>query len=170
VVAAGGRETARVVGESTTIWEYTASRPVPFLLVAIAPYRIIERPGMRIYHFPEDSAGARVVAGRTGQALSLLERWYGPLREAPSLTIMEIPDGWGSQASLAGGIIQTAPVFRDASRLGELYHELSHLWNPDDVDRPSARWNEGLATFLQQRLSAELDHQSLDERLERLFQ
>jgi hypothetical protein len=70
---------------------------------------------------------------------------------------MEIPDGWGSQASLAGGIIQVAGAFRDSDRMQELYHELSHLWNAVDLDAPSPRWNEGLAMFLQGRLAREID-------------
>lgn len=70
---------------------------------------------------------------------------------------MEIPDGWGSQASLAGGIIQVAGAFRDSDRMQELYHELSHLWNAVDLDARSPRWNEGLAMFLQGRLAREID-------------
>jgi len=73
------------------------------------------------------------------------------------LAITEIPDGWGSQASLIGGIIQTASAFRDPTRLGELYHELSHLWNARDLDTPSPRWNEGLAMFLQHLMRERLD-------------
>lgn len=169
VVAAGGRETGRSVGDSLTTWEFTAARPAPFLLVAIAPYAVIEREGIRVYHFPADSAGARTVADRAGQALARLAGWFGPLREAPGITIMEIPDGWGSQASLVSGIIQSAAAFRDPGRLGELYHELSHLWNAPDLERPSARWNEGLATFLERRMRAELDGDDLAEASERLF-
>jgi len=169
-VAAGGKEVGRSVGSTTTTWTYATDRPAPFLLVCIAPYQVIRRGGARIFYLPDDSAGARAVAERTGQGLALMERWYGPLRDAPALTIMEIPDGWGSQANLVGGIIQTAAVFRDASRMSELYHELSHLWNPPDLDLPSARWNEGLATFLSRRIAAELDQGSMDEASERLLQ
>jgi hypothetical protein len=70
---------------------------------------------------------------------------------------MEIPEGYGSQASLTGGIILTADAFRDRSQLRQLYHELSHLWNVPDRDVPSPRWNEGLATFVQWRMAGELD-------------
>ena len=38
-----------------------------------------------------------------------------------------------------------------------MYHELSHLWNAPELDQPSSRWNEGLASFLQWRLAAELE-------------
>jgi hypothetical protein len=65
--------------------------------------------------------------------------------------------GFGSQASLTAGIIQTADAFRTRSELRQVYHELSHLWNVPDLDLPSPRWNEGLATFLEWRMAAELD-------------
>ena len=45
----------------------------------------------------------------------------------------------------------------DRAQLPQLYHELSHFWNPRDLDVPSPRWNEGLATYLQYRLARELD-------------
>src|SRR5262249_21005746 len=64
---------------------------------------------------------------------------------------------FGSQSSLTAGIIQTADAFRDRSQLRLVYHELTHLWNVADRDRPSPRWNEGLATFLQWRLAEALD-------------
>ena len=48
-------------------------------------------------------------------------------------------------------------AFRDRRQLPQIYHELSHLWNVEDLDHPSPRWNEGLASFLQWRMAAELD-------------
>jgi len=73
------------------------------------------------------------------------------------LVVIEIPEGFGSQASLSAGILQTADAFRDRSQLSQVYHEISHLWNAADLDRPSPRWNEGLASFLQYRMAADLD-------------
>jgi hypothetical protein len=84
---------------------------------------------------------------------------------------MEIPEGFGSQASLTAGILQTADAFRDRSERRQLYHELSHLWNVPDLERPSPRWNEGLASFLQWRMAAELDGwDQWDAQLERTAQ
>ena len=37
------------------------------------------------------------------------------------------------------------------------YHELSHLWNADDTDSPSPRWNEGLAMFMQYLLREKIE-------------
>jgi hypothetical protein len=93
----------------------------------------------------------------TQSAMRLLTQWFGALHSEQSLTITEIPDGWGSQADLVGGIIQTASAFRDPGRLGELYHELSHLWNAPDAESPPPRWNEGLAMVLQNMLRERVD-------------
>ena len=70
--------------------------------------------------------------------------------------MIEVPDGWGSQADVTC-ILQTAAAFRDPARLVEVYHEVSHLWNVPATDLPSPRWDEGLATFLQFRMADERD-------------
>ena len=41
--------------------------------------------------------------------------------------------------------------------MGELYHELSHLWNAPDLENPTPRWNEGLAMFMQDLLRERVD-------------
>lgn len=90
-----------------------SDRPaVPFLNLPIAEYGLLEQQGIRVYYFPADKAGAERVLERSLQALRLLSDWFGPLDSQPRFAIMEIPEGWGSQADLAGGIIQTASAFR----------------------------------------------------------
>jgi hypothetical protein len=110
-----------------------------------------------VFYFPADSAGATRLLGQARAALRMLTDWFGPLHGPLHLTITEIPDGWGSQASLVGGIIQTAAAFREPRRASELYHEITHLWNAPDLDQPPPRWNEGLATFLENLMSERLD-------------
>ncbi len=143
--------------DGTTTWRYASGVPSPFLNIAIAPFDTIVDGGVRVFYFPADSAGARRLMTSAQTALRTLTQWLGPPRGGLTLTITEIPDGWGSQASLVGGIIQTASAFRDPTRLGELYHELSHLWNAPDTDNPSPRWNEGLAMLLQHLMRERLD-------------
>jgi hypothetical protein len=157
VVAAGGALAGRTDADSLTTWVYRSSDPVPFLNIAIAPYRVLDEGGVRVHYFPEDSAGARMTMDAIGGAVQLMTRWFGPLGREFNLSVMEIPEGFGSQASLAAGIILDARAFRDRTELHQLYHELSHLWNAPDTDRPAPRWNEGLATFLEHRLARELD-------------
>ena len=157
VVATGGEEIGRTVSDGRVTWHYRSRAPAPYLIVTIAPYQIASADGLRIFHFPEDSVGGRAMLESSRQAAERYQEIFGPLDRPLALTIMEIPDGWGSQASLTGGIIQVAGAFRDADRTQELYHEMSHLWNAVDLDTPSPRWNEGLATFLQGRLAREID-------------
>ena len=158
VVATGGRETRAVNADGTTTWSYTSLGVSPFLNIAIAPYDTLVSSGVRVFFFKRDTLGARRLLKSTNRAMAMLAEWFGPLRVQPSLTIAEIPEGWGSQASLVGGIIQTESAFRDAGHLGELYHELSHLWNARDLDNPSPRWNEGLAMFVEALLRERVDN------------
>jgi hypothetical protein len=156
-VASAGRLLERRSVLGGTAWHYRGEKAVPFLNLTVAPYRLIETGGIRLFHFPEDSAGGARLLQASQRALDQLGSWFGPLHDPQTLTIMEIPDGWGSQASLTGGIIQTAAAIRSAEHLGEVYHELSHLWNAPDLDRPSPRWNEGFASFMALRLARDLD-------------
>jgi hypothetical protein len=168
VVATGGIAEAPVHRDSLVTWRYHSVAPVPFLNVTIAPYQVIDRGTARIFHFSPDSAGAEQVGAAVTRALTRYADWFGPLAAPPALTIMEIPEGWGSQASLTGGIIQTADAFADRAELRQVYHELSHLWNVPDLERPSPRWNEGLASFLQWRMAEELDGgTTVDSQVER---
>jgi hypothetical protein len=157
LVATGGAVTRTPHEDGTVTWHYTSGNPSPFLNISIAPFDTIFAGGVRVFYFPADSTGARRLLNNAQTALQTMTRWFGPLRTKANLTITEIPDGWGSQAHLVGGIIETASAFRDANRLGELYHELSHLWNAVDADTPSPRWNEGLATFLEDLLRERID-------------
>jgi len=149
VVATGGSATRTPHADGTTTWRYRSGAPSPFLNIAIAPFDSLAGEGVRIFYFRDDSAGARRLMASGQAALQTLAQWLGPRRRAASLAVTEIPDGWGSQANAVGGIIQTASAFRDSTRIGELYHELSHLWNTKDLENPSPRWNEGLATFFE---------------------
>lgn len=158
LVATGGSVSRTVNGDGTMTWLYQSQGASPFLNIAIAPFDTLVANGVRVFFFRRDSLGARRLMRSTHSALTVLTQWFGPLRATPSLTIAEIPDGWGSQASIVGGIIQTESAFRDADRLGELYHELSHLWNVRDLDDPSPRWNEGLAMFVEALLRERVDH------------
>lgn len=157
VVAMGGEAGATARVDSLVSWTYRSVEPVPFLNITIAPYRVFESDRARVFSLPADSSGARMVALAVDSALERYTRWFGTLGRRPRLVVMEIPDGFGSQASLTGGIIMTADAFRDRAELRQLYHELSHLWNPPDLDQPAPRWNEGLASFLEWRMAAELD-------------
>ncbi len=157
VVATGGTLVSRQARPGgRAVYEFRGAE-VPFLNITIAPYTVTTTDKATVYALPDDAQQAAAVQEAVRRALGLLEQWYGPLRDQPRIPIIEIPDGYGSQASLTAGIILESPAFRDRARLVTLYHELTHLWNAPDLDQPSPRWNEGLAMFLQYRLASELD-------------
>lgn len=171
VVAMGGQPRPVAKKDSLATWEYRSTTPVPFLNITIAPYKVLESPAVRIFYFPQDSSGARMIERAVAGAMRTFATWYGALRDERQLVVMEIPEGFGSQASLSAGILQTADAFRDRRQLRQIYHELSHLWNVADLDAPSPRWNEGLASFLQWRMAEELDGWSdWDARVDRTVQ
>jgi hypothetical protein len=95
------------------------------------------------------------VAQAASDALTRFTTWFGARRDQTPLTFIEIPDGWGSQADVTT-IIQSAAAFKDSRRYGEVYHEISHLWNVAAAERPSPRWEEGLASFLQSLVTQEV--------------
>jgi len=168
VVAAAVPETERVPAGDDVTWVFVGREPVPFLNITIAPYRVLQSGALRIFHFADDEDGARTVLAGIEHAIDCYTAWFGPLDRAPALTVMEIPEGWGSQTSLAGGIIQTADAFHDPRAMP---HEIAHLWHPVDTDAPPVRWNEGLAVFLQWRVAAALDSAvSLDQAMDRTAQ
>lgn len=157
LVATGGAGTRTENADGTATWRYASGKTSPFLNISIAPFDTLSAGGVRIFYFPADSVGARYLSVNAQAAIRTLTKWFGPLHSEPRLTIAEIPDGWGSQANLAGGIIQTASAFRDTMQVGQLYHELTHLWNAVDRELGSSRWNEGLATFLEDLMQEQLN-------------
>lgn len=157
VVATGGRPSRTAHPDGSVTWRYESLKQSPFLNVCIAPFDTLSAGNVRVFYFAADSAGARRLLSKAGAALETYAQWFGPLREQPDLCITEIPDGWGSQADAVGGIIQTAAAFRDPRRLRELYHEISHLWNVPDTELAPSRWNEGLASFLEDLMQERLD-------------
>jgi hypothetical protein len=157
VVAMGGSLQRRTESGAVATYEYRSVKPAEWVNIAIAPYRQIESNGLHLYYFPEDSAGAVQLVSAAERALERMATWFGPMSGKLNLPIIEIPDGFGSQASLTSGIIQSAAAFRSKDAIGQLYHELSHLWNAPDLDVMSPRWNEGLASFLEDILTEQLD-------------
>lgn len=154
-VANGGRLESREPRGNTTTYQFSSLKPSWRMDFAIAPYSALTSGPVRVLHLPGDEVGAAGVARAAGQALDLYARWFGPRRESVPITIIEIPDGWGSQADVTT-IIQSAAAFKDPERHREVYHELSHLWDVPSIERPSPRWNEGLASFLEHLVTQEL--------------
>ena len=124
---------------------------------AIAKYNVINSGIHNIYHFPEDSVGAAAISTSMKKVMTLYSDWFGPLDDATPLSIIEIPDKWGSQTDVSS-IIQSAAAFKKREQMYELYHELAHMWQPVSLDFSASRLeSEGLSSFLQYLTAEKLE-------------
>jgi aminopeptidase N len=62
------------------------------------------------------------------EAINFYSGIFGRPKHYQGYTVIEIPDGWGSQAS-DFYFLQTAAAFMDSASIGEVYHEIGHSWN-----------------------------------------
>jgi hypothetical protein len=147
-VANGGELVTRTVSGATVSYVYKSLKPSWRMDFAVARFTKLTEGNLTVFRLPADSTGARRIVRTMSRTLQLYARWFGPLRGTAPFTVIEIPDGWGSQADITS-ILQAAAAFQDARRESELYHELSHLWNAASGEAPAPRWDEGLASFLE---------------------
>ncbi len=162
VVANAGDLAAKDEKGDLTTWVYKDRVPSWRIDLAIANYEVLEGPDgrLRVFFFPEDSDGAQLLLDSLTNTIGLYTQWFGPLKVFPGLTVIEVPDGYGSQADVAA-IIQEASAFKNSSGLYTFYHELSHLWNVESTDPLPPRFeSEGLAMFLQHLVQERLEERA----------
>jgi aminopeptidase N len=120
--------------------------------VAVAKFAVAEdAPAhLRIFALPADAARANNMLSEMKRTIAFYTDYFGPMPGYSGYTVIEIPEGWGSQAS-HGYILQTAAAFRDPARISELYHEIGHTWNAHvspDVQR-ARFFDEAFASYWQ---------------------
>jgi hypothetical protein len=165
-VANGGRLRERRTAEGLATFVYENVKPAWRMDFAIAKYRTLRRGELSVVFFPQDSVGAERVLTAAGRSLELYTDWFGPLPGGRQFTVIEVPDGYGSQADVSS-ITQTASAFRHPDARRQLYHEISHFWDVPPGEPLSPRLNEGLATYLEYYTADVLDSlKILDARLE----
>ncbi len=164
VVANPGALVERTVADGRATYVFRNIKPAWRMDFAIARYGSLESGGLRVHYFPGDSAGAARLLDTMQRTMALYGRWFGALPDAPAFTIIEVPDGYGSQSDVSG-ILLVAPSFRDPRRAHDLYHEIAHIWIPPATEKPDPRWDEGFASFLEQLVVDSLEQRpALDER------
>ncbi len=160
VVANGGKLVGKAVQNGQVTYTYTNIKPAWRIDMPIAAYGLAEdkENKLKIFHFPEDRENAGMVVDAMQSTLKLFSQWFGPADDFQGFTIIEVPEGYGSQADVTS-ILQTADAFKDRSNLTALYHEISHIWNVRSLDPLPPRFeSEGLAMFLQYLVQERLDN------------
>lgn len=156
VVANGGKLMGIEKKDGKAVYTYSSISPSWRMDFAIAPYEELEDGNNRIFCFREDRNGAVSMLSTMKNTMKLYRKWFGPLQTETALTVIEIPDMWGSQTDVTT-IIQTAPAFQRPEFLYELYHELAHRWAVKELEQYPDRFEaEGIAMFLQDLLRERL--------------
>lgn len=130
IAACGGRPVETVRRDGTTVFSFESFRPSRRLDLAAAKFQVIEDKAarIRIYVIPGDEAEAPRILETAKKSFFFFTKELGELDDWPGFTIIEIPEGWGSQAA-DFYILQAAAAFREKAKTSELYHEIGHSWN-----------------------------------------
>jgi len=170
-VANGGKLAAKSERDGFVTYVYQNLRPAWRIDAAIAKYDLLEDipNSLRVFHFQKDKDGARAVLQALRDAFELYKRWFGPLDGTPEYSLIEVPEGYGSQADVTS-ILLTRDSFLSKDNLTDLYHEIAHRWDVTARDPlPSRFESEGRAMFLQYLVQEKLENKkgALEEGVER---
>jgi hypothetical protein len=173
-VANGGKLVDKVIQDGQVTYTYANIKPAWRIDMPVAAYGVAEDKNnkLKVFHLPEDKENAGMILDAMQKALRLYTGWFGPADAFQGFTIIEVPEGYGSQADVTS-ILQTADAFKERSNLTALYHEISHIWNVRALDPLPPRFeSEGLAMFLQYLVQERLDNRkdALKKGYDRLSQ
>jgi hypothetical protein len=151
-VACGGEMVDSGTDFDSSTFAFRSKKPTWRIDVAVARFAVLGNPddNLAVYYLPGDSVGARRVLDASRDVITLYSGIFGRPKSYKGYSIIEIPDGWGSQAS-DYYFLQTAAAFKDSSRIQEIYHEIGHTWNATasgDVQR-CRYFDEAFASFFE---------------------
>lgn len=161
-VANGGILVKKTSQAGQVTFAYRNTKPAWRMDAAIARYKVLSDPSrpLRVYYFPGDKEGAKTVYQALIKSLDLFSRRFGRIEDFRGFAVIEVPQGFGSQADVTS-ILQTRDVFKDKTRLTDLYHEVSHLWSvPARDPLPCRLESEGVAMYLQFWAQEQIDKQA----------
>ncbi|HEX9655945.1 MAG TPA: M1 family aminopeptidase, partial [Bacteroidota bacterium] len=151
-VACGGELVDSRIDSVHSTFTFRSKIPTWRIDVAVAKFTTLIDSNDRIVisHLPEDSAGAQNILNASKAVIEFYSKMFGRPKSFKGYSIIEIPDGWGSQAS-DYYFLQTAAAFRDTSRISEVYHEIGHTWNatPAQEVQRCRYFDEAFASFFE---------------------
>jgi aminopeptidase N len=130
LVACGGELLDSASRGDSSIFTYRSKLPTWRIDLAVAQFNVLRSAAdnITVFYLPADSAGASNVLNASHDAVTFYTGAFGTPPTYNGYTVIEIPDGWGSQAS-DYYFLQTAAAFKDTSKVSEVYHEIGHTWN-----------------------------------------
>jgi len=169
IVACGGLPVEGSVGDGTETFRFTSRVPTWRIDIAAAKFKVLKNDAGNLvaYSLPGDDAGAGNLLKEMQRVMEFYTLRFGPSKRATAYTVIEIPDGWGSQAS-DFYILQDAGAFKDPTRIHELYHEIGHSWNmKEKPEVRRTRWfDEAFASYFEAIALREFSGQkAFDDRM-----
>lgn len=156
VAVAKGRLAERIASTNIIQYVWEQSEPAVMISAAIAPYRVVQFNPFKVYSFAEHEPLAQQVVQCVSFTLEWCKKHLGePIRHS-ELTLVEVPEGYGSFVD--GIIFQTADAFRlnegspaeVARRFGYIAHEVAHLWSVFSSEEQSSRFlDESLTHYVE---------------------
>ncbi|MFY8299990.1 M1 family aminopeptidase [Pseudoalteromonas sp. SS15] len=145
VVANGGKLLSHHINNHKSVYRYVNKLPAWRMDFAIANYQLYSKGNYAVFSW-ESKESSQKLLEQIVLTFDLYSKWFGPLQKDLGYTFIEVPKNYGAQADVTA-VIQDAQGFKELDRV---YHEISHQWNVKSLDTHSPRWNEGLATFLEE--------------------
>ncbi|MCF2909469.1 peptidase M1 [Pseudoalteromonas sp. DL2-H2.2] len=145
VVANGGELLSHSTRNKVSTYRYANKLPAWRMDFAVANYQHYSKGNYSVFSWESEQASLQLLE-KIAATFDLYTNWFGPLQKDLGYTFIEVPEDYGAQADVTA-VIQDAKGFKELDRV---YHEISHQWNVKTLDAYSPRWNEGLATFLEE--------------------
>jgi len=158
VVANGGKFVGKTSKNGMVTYMHKNIKPAWRMDVCVAKYGILEdeESGLKVHYLINDESAAKRVLDAMKRSHTFFTKCFGELKNPGSLTVIELSNSYGSQVDVTC-ILLEREAFGD--KLHQVYHEVSHLWNPTSLDNlPSRLESEGLANFLQFLVAEKLEN------------
>ena len=157
-VVTGGKLIDQKTTDDKTTYIFHSKKPSWRIDIAISDYQICEKGENKVYYFAPDSLGARKVMDAMQASFELYTSWFGPLDKYQGFSVIEVPEGYGSQQDITA-IILSADNFIESKEMLAIYHEIAHSWNVTNLDVQPCRFEtEGFAQFMQFLASEKLEN------------
>jgi len=119
--------------------------------------QFLEDDENRVWYFVSDSLGAVKAMHAMQASFDLYTGWFGPLDNYLGYSVIEVPEGYGSQYDVCAATL-SAGSFDESKDMNTIYHEIAHAWNVNNLDpQPCRLESEGFARFLEFLLLEKID-------------
>jgi hypothetical protein len=166
VVTCGGVPRGTQADKTTETFRFASGVPTWRIDIAAAKFKVLKNSAgsLVVYALPEDEPGAPNLLKEMERAMAFYSSRFGPSEKARAYTVIEIPDGYGSQAG-DGYILLAANAFKDPKAAHEVYHEIGHAWNAKvKPELQRARWfDEAFASYFEALAVREFEGQKAFE-------